>query len=238
MKIAQVIKQRMDKKGPGSLWSILDFSDLSIQAVAQTLSRMAKQGALTRVRKGIYYYPKKTVLGPSSPSTIDVLSKMASRKKSRNYLGDASAYNNLGLTTQVPAQLVIFGDHPNKSVQIGNQTVIFKHRPMDHLKSANDQTVWILDALRNIKKIPDSTAGDAVDKIIQLIRDDKLDISNLLHFGQKEVPRTRALLGAIAEQCGYRGPNLSKIKKSLNPLTKYKLGVSRSLPTAARWNII
>src|ERR1019366_4140033 len=110
MKISQVIKQRIATKGPGSLWGITDFSDLSVIAVAQTLSRLVKQGTLIRVRKGIYYYPKKTVLGLSFPSVIDVISKMSSHQKTKNYLGDTSAFNNLGLTTQVPAQLVIMGN--------------------------------------------------------------------------------------------------------------------------------
>ena len=238
MKISKLIKQRIDQKGAGSLWDLKDFKDLPIQAVVQTLSRLAKQGVLTRVRKGIYYYPTTTVLGPTTPSVVDVITKIASHKTSKSYFGDTTAFNNLGLTTQVPAQLVILGNHQNKTVQIGNQKVVFRHRKTDHLKNATDQTVWALDAIRNIHRIPDTTAQDALAKVIQLIQSGRLDIGKLLHYGQQEPPRVRALLGAIAQHCGYDGIRLTKTRNSLNPVTKYKLGLGQALPTAQNWNIV
>jgi hypothetical protein len=188
MKISTHIKQQIEKRGPDSMWSFKDFSGLPTQAVAQTLSRLARSGFLNRVRKGVYYYPKITALGKSSPSVGDIVSKIANRKGTRNFLGYTAASYNLGLTTQVPNSLVVVGDHQNKTITIGGQVVQFRHRKVGHLKNADDQVVWALDALRNIQKIPGSTAGDALVKIIQLIKSGRLDISKLLHFAQHEPP--------------------------------------------------
>ena len=48
-------------------------------------------------------------------------------------------------------------------------------------------------------------------------------------------PRTRALLGAILENLG---ENTIKLEESLNPLSEYKIGISKEiLPTIEKWNI-
>jgi hypothetical protein len=50
-------------------------------------------------------------------------------------------------------------------------------------------------------------------------------------------PRVRALLGAILEDI-MSTPDLRQLKESLNPFTKFALGVnSKVLKTAPSWNI-
>jgi hypothetical protein len=45
-----------------------DFIGLSFPAVAQALSRLARQGQLRRLGKGLYYRPRETTFGPSLPN--------------------------------------------------------------------------------------------------------------------------------------------------------------------------
>jgi hypothetical protein len=48
----------------------------------------------------------------------------------------------------------------------------------------------------------------------------------------------RALLGAILEKLG-KNQFINQLKEKLNPLTKYKLGISsEKLDTALNWNIV
>ena len=65
---------------------------------------------------------------------------------------------------------------------------------------------------------------------------DRLD--RVVGFASYEPPRVKALVGAMAQQLKYKGDKLAKLKKSLNPLTKYKLQISHVLPTAPDWNIL
>ena len=56
------------RAGGERYWSLSDFRDLPATAVAHALSRLASQGELQRLRKGLYYRPKLTAIGPSGPS--------------------------------------------------------------------------------------------------------------------------------------------------------------------------
>jgi hypothetical protein len=50
-------------------------------------------------------------------------------------------------------------------------------------------------------------------------------------------PATRALLGAIVEQ-NFSSVPIASLKKSLNPLSKYKLGITdKVLPNKLNWFI-
>jgi hypothetical protein len=239
MKAAQTIRKRITEQGPDSLWGFADFAGLSQQAVAQTLCRLAKDGLIQRVRKGLYYYPKHTALGPSQPSASALLSKVF--KKSNNavvYSGGTASFQNLGITTQIPAQYTIIGDMASRKIQIGKMTARIQRRSLAHLGGATQDDIWILDSIRNLKHVPDSTPARAVAKIMMNFRDSRRPLKPLLRFAQGEPPRVRAVMGAIAEQLGYHGPETRTLKKSLNSLTKFHIGIASVLPNAAFWNIV
>ena len=68
---AAAIRARVER-GSERFWSYADFDDLPPSAVASTLSRLAREGSLRRVRKGLYYRPRPTVLGESQPTASAV----------------------------------------------------------------------------------------------------------------------------------------------------------------------
>jgi predicted transcriptional regulator of viral defense system len=76
-----------------------DFADLSANAAAHALSRLAADGALQRLRKGLYFRPRATVLGPSMPSATAALAQTFHAPLHPSGLTAASAS---GLTTQNP----------------------------------------------------------------------------------------------------------------------------------------
>ena len=60
----------------------------------------------------------------------------------------------------------------------------------------------------------------------------------LADYAMKYTPRTRALVGAILKEIGLWEKSYI-LKESLNPITKYKIGISiDNLPTKNYWNII
>jgi len=71
--------------------------------------------------------------------------------------------------------------------------------------------------------------------IIKLSKEEQL---KLCEYAKKYTPRTRALTGAILKEiglweCAY------ELKQTLNPFTKYKIGISKEiLPTKKYWNIL
>ncbi|OFZ79530.1 MAG: hypothetical protein A2583_10100 [Bdellovibrionales bacterium RIFOXYD1_FULL_53_11] len=239
MKVAQSIRRQITDKGPDSLWSFDDFVKLPQQAVAKTLSRLSKEGLIQRMRKGVYYYPKITALGPSQPDASALFA--AAIKKSKNitiYSGGTASFQNLGITTQAPAQYTILGELASRKIRIGRMTANIQRRSFAHLNGASQEDIWILDSIRNLKHVPDSTPSDAVAKIMSNFHASKRPLKKLLRFAQGEPPRVRAVIGAIAEQMGYHGPETRTLKKSLNPLTKFHIGITSVLSNASFWNIV
>lgn len=97
----------------------------------------------------------------------------------------------------------------------------------------------LLDCIKNIKKIPDTTINNNIERFINIISDYKLkDIKHLIRLVQKYPPSTRALLGAILDEL-----NLEKyteiLFKTLNPITKYNIGVNNyTLTKSPKWNLL
>lgn len=239
MKAAKTIRKRIEDQGPDSLWAFADFLGLPQHAVAKALSRLAKAGMLQRIRKGLYYYPKTTVLGPSRPATGALLEKaLMGGQGTGVYSGGTASFQNLGITTQVPAYYTLLGDRASRKIRVGTVTARIRRRSFNPASGVSQQDVWVLDAIRNLKHVPDSTPTDAVTKIMNSLQGGKRPMKTLLRTAYGEPPRVRAVLGAIAEQIGYQGPEVRGLKNSLNPLTKFRLGIGPALPNAASWGIV
>jgi len=56
---AETVRARIESSGE-SLWRLADFVGMPFTAVAQTLSRLSRQGVIQRLGKGLYYRPRQT----------------------------------------------------------------------------------------------------------------------------------------------------------------------------------
>ena len=241
MNISRYIKTQITKGTDGQIWSYKDFSDLPLTTVAKVFSRLAKTGLLIRASKGIYYKPKKTILGIASADPVQVATMVLNKKKKAQvFAGGWSVFYNARLTTQVPASATttIISSTPHRKLKIGSNDVRVIYRNLAHMKNANPLDFALVQSLRDIKKVPDASAQDTVLKIQQMLKLDKDRLDRIISYAQHEPPRVRALAGALAQSLKHSSHQLDKLRKSLNPLTKYKLGIAQVLPTASNWNII
>ena len=78
------------ERGGEKLWRHNDFRDQPFPAVAQTLSRLTRNGTLERLSKGVYYRPRTTAFGLSRPSPT-AIKKLAERTKTIFPSGTAAA---------------------------------------------------------------------------------------------------------------------------------------------------
>ena len=76
----------------------------SRRAVECALSRLAADGGVVRVRKGLYWKGPKTRFGMASPRSVDVALEVAGPGAGP---AEMSAAHLLGLTTQVPSVAVV-----------------------------------------------------------------------------------------------------------------------------------
>jgi hypothetical protein len=234
-KVSTAVLTKIERAGPGSIWTYEDFKGLPFIAVAKALSRLVASNKIIRVRKGVYFFPKETLLGKTDASPIDLVKKIAAKKKKTFYPDAATSAYNLRISTQVPAVTTHIGADDYRTLHFRGADIKFSRRSVAHLKNATKTEVYILEVLRHINKIPGASAEDILVGLKPILK--KMDVNSILKFALKEPPRVRALLGAILSELRIKNNAIEVLKESLNPLTHYKLGLSGALAKASDWNI-
>jgi len=240
MKIAEYITNSIDRLPKGYVFTYEDFMGevKKKEAVIKALNRMVASGKISKLSKGKYYKPEKTNFGELTPPQYQIVKDLLENDgKIIGYLTGFSIYNQLGLTTQVSNLIQIGRNEVRPAVKRERYTISFI-RQRNTITKENIPLLQLLDAIRYIKKIPDSTLSTVCNRLLILV--DKLSESEektIVRLSQKYPPATRALLGAILDQLD-RSSNLNTLQNILNPITQYKLkGVTKVLKTAENWNI-
>jgi hypothetical protein len=144
------VLSRAKAVGPGSALTPKAFADLGNRAaVDQALSRLAKAGKIRRISRGVYDVPKNhPTLGPLSPDPDAVARAIADQSGYRLQPTPARAANALGLSSQVPAQIVYLIDGSSRKIKVGNQIIQFKHAGPRALLGAGTPEGVVLQAIR------------------------------------------------------------------------------------------
>lgn len=150
------IKRRIESAKRGTLFFPDGFASLgSSDAVRSALVRLCRANILIRVAQGIYYYPKidtKWGSGIIPPSIEDIAESIAKRDKVRIAPTGAYVLNLLGLSTQIPANIVFVTDGSQRRVSIGKgKGILFKHTSEMRIFAYRSQMMrLIVTALREI----------------------------------------------------------------------------------------
>lgn len=230
-RIAKTIRERIERGGE-RLWRLEDFDGLPSTAVAQTLSRLTRQGVLERLSKGTYYRPRQTTFGKSVPNPATI-QKLASRRKSV-FPSGISAASLLGFTTQTARR----GEVSTSALSlprklIGADTVIHTRRP-EAWAGLSDADAAMLDFLRHGGRTSELSPEETIRKTLTFISE-KGRLERLLKIADSEPPRVRALLGAIAEEIGKNAAARARLRASLNPLSRFDFGLLSGLSHATDW---
>lgn len=225
--VSSTVERRM-KRRPGRLFTYADFDDLPATAVAPALSRLRARGEIRRARKGVYYVPRRTVLG-EVPADPVVVGELVSR--GRSHLAGLSAANALGLTTQVPARTELAVEDKRPTPPRG---VAFRPRIGTNRRGLRPLEAALLEVLRDINRLSDLPAPETARKLCRLLADDSAR-ARILRSAVSEPPRVRAMVGALAEHAGAGDEELRHLRKTLNPTTCYDFGPLSLLATARKW---
>lgn len=235
MSTSKEVAKKIRYKKPGEIITFEEFSYLNnFNAVALTLSRLYRKGTLKKMGKGLYYKPKVTRFGTLKPNDNEVL-KTLIKKNKKGYVSGLASFNRLGLTTQVPSQVTISGSKSSHERIIGHLRIKFKQGENVNFKDTN--YLQVLDALQNIKKIPDAKIDESILILKQKILSyQKEDMHRIVFLSKNYKSSARALLGAIIED--RYGKESNDLFLTLNQLTTYKLNISESaLPNKKKWKI-
>jgi hypothetical protein len=155
------VMNRVRASGRGSVFTPSDFLTVATRSsVDQSLSRLVKGGQLRRLARGLYDFPKvHPKLGPLSPASDDVAQALARETGSQVQIAGARAANELGLSTQVPAQSTYLTDGPSRRVVLGKRVVDLRHASPKHLIAPGSPVGTVVQALRHVGP---ARAGDVV----------------------------------------------------------------------------
>lgn len=157
----QQILARIYGYGRGNTFTPMDFLDLASHETARkALSRLADQGTIRRLMRGVYDYPAFSTLlnAPTSPDP-DAIARAIARARGWTILPSGeTALNLLGISTQVPAQWQYFSDGPSKTYQWDGGTLAFKHRANKETTLLSPKTALLVQALKTLgeKRVDDS----------------------------------------------------------------------------------
>ncbi len=238
--ISSKINNTISSYSSGNIFTYSDFNlpKENELALAKSLSRLVKKGEIVRIEKGKYYRPRKTSFGNLRPDINQIVKALTKKdEKIIGYPTGITVYNQLGLTTQMSNVLVIASVKPQLKKEISGYRVKFVKRNFE-IEEKDIPLLQLLDAIKDIKKIPDTNPDVALKVIVSKFKE--LPISKLQRLSKLALnynAATRAMVGAILQQY-IKGISVSSLYKSLNSLTKYKMRLSLSiLPNQIKWNI-
>lgn len=174
--VANKVLRSIYARPRGSIIFRNNFSNLgSATAVRQTLNRLEKQGIIIRLAHGIYLYPKKhKTLGVIYPSLDDIAITIAKRDKARLIPTGVQALNKLGLSTQVPVNVVYLSDGPPRIVKIDKGSIKFKKASPKFLSIKNKVNILVIQALREIGE--EGIDNEVRMKIKEILKNIDIDI--------------------------------------------------------------
>jgi len=240
MSIAQTIQSNVDAMPAGQIFGYQELPSYvrSPSAVIKAIGRMVADKRLERYSKGKFYVPKKGLLGFRKPSDSEQIRSMLYKDgRLRGYVTGISLYNQLGLTTQVPRTInvTINGGRQEKEFGTIRIKTIVSRIP---IVKKEVKLLQYLDALKDIKKIPDSDVNVSLKIMRSYIF--KLSVNEqkrLLKLAMTYYsPQVKALVGLLFSSLEFSIPD--SLRLSLNPTTTYKLKLDEeNWSMAKEWNI-
>lgn len=240
MSVAETISKQIEGFRPGTLFSYKDFevSANGFEAVAAALSRLNSEGIIKRFNKGRYFKPQKGAFGEVPLKENQILDSIL-KKNNRliGYLTGTAAYNKLGLTTQIANEYTVAAYEFRKPIKRGRIKIKFV-KTYCNIIEKDIPSLQLLDAIKDIRNIPGTEPSAALELIKVKLKGLSLsEQKNLVGLVLNYPASTRALTGATLELLNNKSAS-EELFKSLNPLSKFKLGIKEKvLPNRSKWKI-
>ena len=145
---------KIKKAKRGSLFFTEDFLAFGTsKTIAKALERLVEKKEINRVARGIYArLQTDPILGVLNPSTEAIAQAIAKRDKARIIPTGSTALNVLGLSTQVPMNVVYLTDGAARKITIGKRKIVFKKTAPKNLATIGKISGLVIQAAKEIGK--------------------------------------------------------------------------------------
>jgi hypothetical protein len=174
------IENKIKQNQRGKIYFAADFTTFGTQkSINKALERLTTSGFLVRLAQGIYLYPKidtKLGLGILYPSLETIANEIAKRDKARIVPTGDYALHVLGLSSQIPLNVVFLTDGTARNISIGNgKGILFKRTVPKNLSFKSERLMLVASALKEIGN--GNVTVQQLEKIrFILLQEDKLKI--------------------------------------------------------------
>lgn len=206
--------------------------------VIRKLNRMADMGVIQRLSKGRFYKPKQTMFGSLKPSQQEVVKDLLEKDGNIvGYLTGVSIFGQLGLTTQISNIIEIGVKGKKNNTRRGMYSIRFVQQA-NMITRNNIPLLQLLDSIKSIKRIPDSTPESSYNRIKAIVKSlDEKSLDLMIKLAMKYNPMTRAIAGAIIEEL-YGEDKAQSLRETLNPITIYKVGLTKAVLSTNNFRIV
>jgi len=148
------IENKIKSMKKGSIIFPSNFDSIgNVEAVKKSLLRLKNKKFLVRLAHGIYLYPKQDkLLGILYPSIEEIANAISIRDKARIIPTGIKALNQLGLSNQIPMNIVFLTDGTSRTIVVGKRTLKFKRTTPKNLSVKGKITSLVIQALKEIGK--------------------------------------------------------------------------------------
>lgn len=171
----QIITQ-IKNNNEGTIFLTEDFAHIAnANALRVALYRLVKRGVLYRLASGIYVKPKISQLLNQMvlPSLNEIAQAIAKRDKARIIPTGSFAMHALGLSEQIPLNVVYYTDGKARKIKIDNRSITFKKVSPKKLALKGKISKLAVLALTEIGK--DNLTKNEEAKVVKLLKDEKLE---------------------------------------------------------------
>lgn len=239
MTIAAAVEKSVAQFKLGQVFTYNDLPEYrrACEAVVKAMSRLVATNRLAKAGKGKFYIPRQGVLGLVPLDDAERLRTLMYKDGCQiGYITGAALFNKLGLSTQQPKTIEIASTASRQQKDFGTIRVrlVTTYAPVEN----NVPLLELLDALKSCKKIPDASVNEVLLLLqMQLNNLDSTDVEKIQQLAILYYPAsTKAVLGALLSS--NQQHVLPELKNSLNPSTRYKIGLSpQRWPQAKIWFI-
>lgn len=173
MKVSEYISYTIDRLPKGYVFTYIDFSteSNSKEAIIKALNRLALSGKIVKLSKGKFYKAETTPFGKLRPNQDQIVKDLLeSDGKITGYLTGYSIYNQLGLTTQISNTIQVGKNDVRPAFKREHYTISFV-KQKNTITKGNIPLLQLLDAVRYIKKIPDTNTVSACKRFFAIIKE-------------------------------------------------------------------